>query len=289
MKERLVGDLRLGRVFETMLPLGALDFFPDTTDHDWAPHQGWLTEQGGYDPASRQVLLPVQSYLVWTTHHTILVDACFGNDKDRPGRPWHQRSDSTYLDNLAAHGVNADDVDYVMCTHLHGDHVGWNTKLVDGRWVPTFPNARYLFSETEVEAARAAETLDPALVDSVLPVVEAGQGELVSGDHGIDDEVWLEPTPGHTRGHFAVRLASNGEQAVIGGDLMHSPVKCHHPEWRAMPDWDPDLARRTRRSFMERHHENNTLVAMAHFPLPSDGRFVTDGDQFRFEYDTEDW
>ena len=133
-------------------------------------------------------------------------------------------------------------------------------------------------------------TFSPSLVDSVLPVVESGQAELIDGsNYALDDEVWLEPTPGHTPDHFAVRLASNDEHAVLGGDVMHSPVQCLHPEWRPRPDWDPELAQRTRRAFMERHCENDTLVCMAHFPLPSAGRFMRDGEGFRFDYDAQVW
>ncbi len=286
--ERLVGDLRVARVFEAMLPFAATTFFPDTTETDWAPHVDWLTAEGGYEADRQRILMPVQSYLVRTSHHTILIDTCFGNDKDRWGR-WHQRTDPTYLDNLTALGVTPDDIDYVMCTHLHVDHVGWNTRLVDGRWVPTFPNARYLMSAAEVEWTRSLDDPPADYLDSVLPVIEAGQADLVAGDHALDDEVWLEPTPGHTVGHVAVRVASRGEDAVFGGDLMHSPVQCRQPEWRSFPDWDPDMARQTRRSFMEQHHENGTLVVMAHFPMPSAGRFTVEGDAFGFAYDDRPW
>ena len=292
MNVRQIGDLSLARVLELTISIPATDFFPDTTEDDWAPHADWLAAENGYDPTTGELLLPVQSYVVRTSHHTIVVDTCIGNDKQRPDRPaWHLMSDPTYMNNLAAAGVSPDDVDYVMCTHLHIDHVGWNTQLVDGRWVPTFPNARYLFSKHELETFSAADDtfLTGPLADSVHPIVDAGQAELVTSDHQLDDEVWLEPTPGHTPDHFAVRLASGTHHAVIGGDLMHSPVQCRQPELRGRPDWDPDLARTTRREFMERHCEANTLVCMAHFPLPSAGHFVRHDEQFRFEYDREQW
>ena len=289
---RRVGDLAIARVIEMMFPTPAREFFPKTRDEDWTPHREWLAAEGAYDLATGDVLLPVQSYVVRTSRHTILVDTCIGNDKQRSHRPaWHMKSDTAYMDNLRAVGLTCEDIDIVMCTHLHLDHVGWNTRLADGRWVPTFPNATYLMSGKELEAFRWVDqpVSFPSMVDSVLPVVDAGQAHLVESDHVIDDEVRLEPTPGHTPDHFAVRLASKGEHAVIAGDLMHSPVQCRHPEWHARPDWDPELASATRREFMRSHAQNGTLVCMMHFPLPSAGRFVPYGDVFRFEYDAERW
>ena len=270
----------------------AREFFPDTSEEDWIPHRDWLIEEKALVAATDSILLPMQSYVVRTTHHTILVDTCIGNHKERPNRPaWHQKTDSTYMNNLAAIGLGPADIDVVMCTHLHHDHVGWNTRLVDGRWMPTFPNARYLMSGKELEIFKEHDdpAASPSMGDSVLPVVESGQAQLVTSDHVLDDEVWLEPTPGHTPDHFAVRLASGDSHAVIGGDLMHSPVQCQHPEWRARPDFDPEQARQTRRTFMERHAELGSLVCMMHFPLPSAGTFVPHGEAFKFQYDREDW
>ena len=292
MQHRQLGAVQISRVMELTQPFKAREFFPHSTAADWAPHREWLAAEGGYDLPSESILLPMQSYVVRTSHHTILIDTCLGNDKHRPLRPaWHMKSDNVYMENLAALGLTCDDIDFVMCTHLHVDHVGWNTRLVDGRWVPTFPNARYLLSKKELEIFKVEDhpPSSMSLADSVLPVVESGQADLISSDYTLDDEVWLEPTPGHTPDHFAVRLASQHQHAVFGGDLMHSPVQCLHPEWRPRPDWDAELAQQTRREFMERHCENDTLVCMAHFPLPSAGRFKRDGGMFRFDYDSQVW
>tara|TARA_Y100001934_G_scaffold278222_1_gene378921 strand:+ start:9022 stop:9900 length:879 start_codon:yes stop_codon:yes gene_type:complete len=292
MAERNLGDIRIGRVIELTQDFPAREFFPDTVDADWAPHREWLIRDGALTADTDSILLPMQSYVVRTSHHTILVDTCIGNHKERPARPaWHQKTDSTYLDNLAAHGLAPEDIDYVMCTHLHHDHVGWNTRLENGRWVPTFPNAKYLMSGKELDVFKAFDdpAAAPSLGDSVLPVVESGQAELVHSDFALDDEVWLEPTPGHTPDHFAVRLRSNGHDGVIGGDLMHSPVQCVHPEWRPRPDYDPQQARVTREQFMQRHAELGSLVCMMHFPLPSAGRFVPEADHFKFVYDDVHW
>jgi len=293
MKTRRVGDATIGRVVELNLPdFERLGFFPDTTEEDWAPHMEWLKERA-MDPVSSNLYFAMQSYIVRTAHHTILIDSCVGNDKDRPHRPnWHMKSDSTYLDGLAAAGLALEDIDYVMCTHLHLDHVGWNTRLLDGRWVPTFPNAKYVFSKKEYDYwldTYEGEPLASAFADSVLPVVEAGRGVLVNNDHALDDEVWLEPTPGHTPDHLAIRLSSGGGNAVFSGDLMHSPIQCRYPEWRARPDFDPQQARETRRSFLENYCETDTLVCTAHFPLPSAGYIERHGDAFDFRYDEADW
>lgn len=292
MTHRQIGSLRLMRVLETITPFPRGMFFPETTESDWAPHRHWL-EPDALDPVSDSLQFPMQSYVVRTSHHTILIDACVGNHKERPNRPaWHLKSDDTYMTALAAHGLAPEDIDYVMCTHLHADHIGWNTRMENGRWVPTFPNARYVFSEKELSAWRDEGHVGFSRTpyeDSVLPIVEAGRAELVANDFALDDEVRLESTPGHTPDHLAIALNSGDARAIMCGDLMHSPIQCLHPEWVPWPDWDPGLAHSTRRAFLERYCETDTLVCTAHFPLPSAGRIVRSGDAFRFEYDEIPW
>jgi glyoxylase-like metal-dependent hydrolase (beta-lactamase superfamily II) len=192
---------------------------------------------------------------------------------------------NTFLPRLAAAGVNAEDVDYVMCTHLHSDHIGWNTQLRDGRWVPTFPKAKYIFAQKEWEQwerlhARASQ---PQILDSVLPIIEARQAQLVSTDFALDDEVWLESTPGHTEGHVSVHLASQDAEAVITGDCIHSPVQCLAPEWIVRADVDPVLAGKTRRNFLERYCDSSVTVCATHFPEPSIGRITQRGNAFWFQ------
>jgi glyoxylase-like metal-dependent hydrolase (beta-lactamase superfamily II) len=290
MNNRRLGDLTLMRVLEMIMPFSSQQFFPETTPADWEPHLHWL--QPDAMDLQGNLLFPMQSFIVRTSHHTILIDSCVGNDKERPTRPpWHLKNDDTYLRALAEHGLSVEDIDYVMCTHLHTDHIGWNTRLVDGRWVPTFPNARYIFSKKEFEAwdtghEKFSRQPDE---DSVLPIVEAGRADLVSNDFALDDEVWLEPMPGHTPDHVAVRLASKGKRAVMSGDLIHSPVQCLHPDWVPWPDWDVELARKTRQNFLQQWCDTGMLVCPVHFPLPSAGYIVRDGDGFRFEYDREKW
>jgi glyoxylase-like metal-dependent hydrolase (beta-lactamase superfamily II) len=203
---------------------------------------------------------------------------------------WHMQKLNTFLPRLAAAGVAPEDVDYVMCTHLHSDHVGWNTQLRDGRWAPTFPNAKYIFSEVEWESFEELHRSkpQPQFADSVLPVMEAGQAQLVRNDFALDDEVWLEPTPGHTAGHVCIRLASQGAQAVVTGDCIHSPVQCAEPGWVIRADVDPALASATRRGFLERYCDSDVTVCATHFPEPSFGRIVRRGQAFWFEYGRRD-
>lgn len=282
-----LGQIEIRRVVESICKdFDPYDFFPETTEEDWARHKGWL-EPRAVDPTSGNLVLPIQSFLVRTRHHTILVDTCVGHDKSRAQRPfWHLKRFDTFLPGLTAAGVKPADIDYVMCTHLHSDHVGWNTHLRDGRWVPTFPNAKYIFARTEWQAFEAthAKHPQPQFLDSVLPIMEAGQAQLVDKDFALDDEVWLEPTPGHTPGHFCVRVASRGAKAVITGDCIHSPVQCVEPHWIMRADSDPQLAKITRRKFLESVSDSSVTVCATHFPEPSIGRVTTRDGAFWFEY-----
>jgi glyoxylase-like metal-dependent hydrolase (beta-lactamase superfamily II) len=288
MTGRPVGDFTLDRVVESEEPLIApADFFPESTPDVFAEHADWLQPRF-VDPSSGKLIICVQSYVVRTAHHTILVDACVGNDKDRSVFPqWHHQQ-SNYLGELAAARVHPEEVDFVMCTHLHTDHVGWNTRLVDGRWVPTFPNARYIFARTEYEQREAEMHRDAsvghpqAFADSVLPVMEAGQAELVDMDHQIEDGVWLEPAPGHTVGNVIVNLRSGRDHAVLSGDVIHHPVQLIRPEWSSRACEDRAMSRRTRRAFIERFADTDTLIAPAHFPSPSLGHIVSVGDRFGY-------
>ena len=237
--------------------------------------------------AEDNLVLCFQSYIVQTGRHTILVDSCIGNDKDRTARPlWHQKKDDVWMRGLAAAGLTVNDIDFVMCTHLHVDHVGWNTKLENGRWVPTFPKARYLFSKKELDywLAENDKTALPPIVDSVIPIVEAKRCDLVTSDHAVDDTVALLPTPGHTIDHYAVALGRGGNDAVITGDLIHSPLQARYPELAMRVDYDPKQGADTRRKFLETYCDTSTLCCFAHFPSPSRGHVKRWGNGFRCEY-----
>ena len=197
---------------------------------------------------------------------------------------------SPFIEELASVGVHPEEVDFVLCTHLHVDHVGWNTKLLDGRWVPTFPNAKYIFSRNEFElwAARyeKGETVPVPLVyeDSVLPIVEAGQAIIVEDTHQIDDGMWLEPAPGHTPGHVMLNLKSGEKTALMSGDVIHHPLQLIRPEWSSRACEDPHLSAVSRTKMLERVADTNTLLCPAHFGSPTMGHVIshaTDGFRYR--------
>jgi glyoxylase-like metal-dependent hydrolase (beta-lactamase superfamily II) len=279
-----VGDLTVRRVMEMQIPFRPPgEMFPSAAPEELAELTPQFTPWA-IDPVSGQVILAIQSYLVRTARHTILIDTCIGCDKTNTRIPsWANRTDRSWLDRLAGTGVGPEQIDYVFCTHLHADHCGWNTRMLDGRWVPTFPNARYIFARTEVE--HAERTGSPQYNENVLPVIRAGQAVLVDSDYALDDQVWLEPTPGHTPGHVAVHLESGSAHAVMWGDLLHSPLQCLRPDWYFMIDTNPAQSVASRRRVLESCCEHNHLVLPAHFPAPSVGRITAEGDAFRFGYE----
>ena len=277
------GDLTIHRVIEqetSFLP--ALEMFPDLTGERLAENRSWLKQAKALDDDDTLILC-FQSYIVRTPHHTILIDTCIGNDKPRPTRPkWDMKTDNTYIGGLKAAGFSVEDIDFVMCTHLHPDHVGWNTRLQNGRWVPTFPNARYVFGRTEFEhwTAQNAKAAVPQFVDSVLPVVEAKRADIVERDLAVGDHARILPTPGHTPGHVAFAFGKGKDDAVFSGDLIHSPLQAVYPDLSLKFDVDPAQAARTRRGFLERYCDSDTLCCIAHFPSPSAGKIRRKGDGF---------
>ncbi|HTJ02431.1 MAG TPA: MBL fold metallo-hydrolase [Methylovirgula sp.] len=277
-----VGDLTIHRIVEqetTFLP--ALEMLPGLTTDVLAANRAWMRQAKALDD-SDTLILSFHSYVVKTPHHTILIDSCIGNDKPRTRPMWNMKTDDTYMRALAAAGLAVDDIDFVMCTHLHTDHVGWNTRLVNGRWVPTFPKARYVFSRQEFDywSGQHAKAPVPTFLDSVLPVVEAKRHEVVGNEHQIGDHVRIVPTPGHTPGHAAFAFGRGRDDAVFSGDLMHSPIQTLYPEMSVKFDVDPAQAATTRRSFLERYCDTDTLCCTAHFPSPSVGKIRRKGDGF---------
>ena len=287
------GDVTVQRLVEAEGPGFFPGFLiPDSDEQVLAAERDWLLPHF-HDPGSGRLVMSVHSYVVRTPKHTILIDTCVGNDKNRPStKPWHQLQ-TPWLDDLRAMGVSPEEVDYVMCTHLHVDHVGWNTRLVDGRWVPTFPNAKYLFHKDEYAHWQAVEEApqdgqgsggsDGCFTDSVLPVMEAGQAILVDNGHSLDDTFWLDDTRGHSPGHVAIRMQAGGREAVFSGDLMHHPIQAMYPEWNSRFCHDPELSRATRRRFVDHHAERDVTVLAAHFAAPTAGRIVAASDRCRFQ------
>jgi len=215
-----------------------------------------------------------------------MVDTCLGNDKERGIPGWNMRH-GPFLEDISAAGYPRESIDTVLCTHLHVDHVGWNTMWVDEKWVPTFPNARYLFGRTEwdhwSQEQNSQARSEDIIGDSVQPIVDANLADLVDSDHKITDEIWLEPTPGHTPGHVSVRISSQGEDALITGDFMHHPCQMARPDWRSSADYDGEWAENTRNGLLEQYADQPVLVIGTHFATPTAGHILRDGDVYRFK------
>lgn len=287
MRTLNVGEIRIDRVVESELPIFEPDFlFPDATREALDAERAWL-EPHYVDPKTGRLIMSFHTYVLRTSRHTILVDTCVGNDKHRPARDfWHQLS-NPYLEDLAKMGVRPEEVDFVMCTHLHVDHVGWNTRLVDGRWIPTFPNARYIFAREEYafwESRRKVgeDVNHGSFDDSVLPVVEHGQAVMVDSDHALDDSIWLTPAPGHTPGNIVINVESDGASAILCGDTIHHAAQMRYPAWSSRFCEDPEQSRATRTALIEQLADSETTLLAAHFPTPVAGRVVRHGDAFRF-------
>lgn len=284
-----VGDLTLLRVVESEFAvLEPAEVYPDCTPAHIERQLAWLAPRF-YDPAAARLILAFQGFVIRSGDTTILVDTCVGDCKERR-RAAFDRQSWGWLDRLAEAGLTPDDIDFVVCTHFHVDHVGWNTRLVDGRWVPTFRNARYLFAQAEwdywqSEAGRnGRERTGDYIGDSILPVVDAGLVDFIATDHRIDECVALSPAPGHTPGMVCVDLASLGRRAVIAGDLLHTALQLVHPEWSTRFCADPAQSRRTRVAFLERHADTDTLILPAHFPAPTAGTIHRAGDAYTFRF-----
>ena len=280
------GNATIHRIIEMECGITpAREFLPNLSQEVLDANRSWM-RPAALD-AEDKLILCFQSYVIQTGGKNILVDSCIGNDKDRPLRPvWNKKKDNAFMTGLAAAGLTVNDIDFVLCTHLHVDHIGWNTRLENGRWVPTFPKARYIFSKTEldfwVEAAKAGD--QPQIVDSVIPIVEAKACDLVTSDHSLSDLVTLIPTPGHTIDHYAVTLGKGGKDAVFTGDLIHTPLQAVHTELAFRADYNAAQGAATRRKFLETYCDTDTLCCFAHFPSPSKGHVKRWGNGFKCDY-----
>jgi glyoxylase-like metal-dependent hydrolase (beta-lactamase superfamily II) len=279
-----LGDIAIHRIVEQEGPFfDALTFFPTLARDVLEENRSWLVPR--YIDANDKIVLCVQSYVVKTPGQTILIDTCVGNHKPRPTRPfWHMMDSDRYAKNLAAAGLTVEDIDLVMCTHLHTDHVGWNTRLENGRWVPTFPKAKYVFAERELAHWTQRQKEDPAacpwITDSVLPIVAAKRDLVVRSDYTLNDRVQLLPTPGHTIDHYSVLVGKPGQEAVITGDMIHSPLQARYPELGMLSDYNSKQAGESRRRLFGRFCDTSTLMCTAHFPSPSTARVVRWRDAF---------
>mgnify|MGYP003624794028 CR=1 FL=1 len=283
------GDISVTRIVEMDMPmLGATTFFPDWNEAAIAPHRDWMVPRH-FDPVSGNVVITVQAFLIRTPHHTILVDTCVGNHKPREREMFDDKV-FPWMDNFCAAGVTPEDIDFVLCTHMHVDHVGWNTKLEDGRWVPTFPNAKYIFSRTELDFWMEQSAQDNMtrtgdyVADSVIPILDAKRELVVEMDHQLEDGLVLQPLPGHTPGMVGLHVNSGGDQGILCGDMMHHMIQCHIPDWSTIACADQQAARTTRKAFLDRYADTDVMILPSHFPNPTAGFIVPDGDAFSFRY-----
>jgi glyoxylase-like metal-dependent hydrolase (beta-lactamase superfamily II) len=247
-------------------PLPPEDWFP--IDAELVKKHAWLRPD--FADEDGRLLMTVQAFIIESDGMKIMVDPCVGNDKERKGDLWKTRH-GPFLEHLELAGFPCDAIDVVLCTHLHFDHVGWNTRLVDGKWIPTFPNAKYLFAKTEYERAKSHDSFNARATfdDSIQPILDAGLAELVETNHRLNEEVWLEPTPGHTIGHSTVNILSGGEKAIMTGDMIHSPLQASEPDVSTYFCDDPEQANLTRRAFLAQASTEGALVLGTHFPEPT--------------------
>jgi glyoxylase-like metal-dependent hydrolase (beta-lactamase superfamily II) len=283
MNQWQIGSVKITRVVELEIAGGTKFILPDATPEacraiDWLkPH--FMTEEG-------RLIMSIHALVVDTGRRRIIVDTCIGNDKERNIPTWSHLQTS-FLADLAAAGYPRETIDTVLCTHLHVDHVGWNTMLVDGQWLPTFPNARYLVAEHEWrywDTQADEQQYGAVLADSVRPIVAAGMMDFVSMQHRVCDEVWLEPTPGHTPGHVSVRIESNGASALITGDCIHHPCQIARTDWCSSADFDRVQGRQTRQNLLAEYADQPVLVIGTHFATPTAGHIKRDANgNYRFE------
>ena len=278
-----IGDVRVTRVRETDLDGFTAKYFFGVEARELDPFRGWLAPYLGPDDT---LLMSVHALCIEADGLRIVVDTCIGNDRSFGSGPTMSMFNglrTPFLEDLTAAGFGRDAVDLVVCTHLHVDHVGWNTLQEDGRWVPTFRRARYVMSKADVEHWGKAEAspLSPFGI-SVQPLLERGLVDAVPLDHRLSPSLSLLPTPGHTPGHVSVRIESRGESAVITGDMVHSPVQLARPQWPSVADTDPDEAIRSRDSLLRLAGGTGLLVLGTHFPGRTAGRVERDAKTWRF-------
>jgi glyoxylase-like metal-dependent hydrolase (beta-lactamase superfamily II) len=278
-----IGDVTVTKIVELEMAGGSRFLLPQATPEAILPI-AWLRPH--FADENGRLRMSIHSFIVETPDRRIVVDTCLGNDKQGRRIPhWNER-DGPFLADLAEAGFPVESIDTVLCTHLHVDHVGWNTRLVDGKWVPTFPLARYLIGRTEYEhwyTVKDRPDMANILADSVTPIVEAGLVTMVETNERICNEITLVPTLGHTPGHVSVMIQSQGEQALITGDFMHHPCQIAHPEWSTLADSNPDQGIETRRRMFQRLAGTPVLIIGTHFAGATAGRLVTDGDSYRLD------
>jgi glyoxylase-like metal-dependent hydrolase (beta-lactamase superfamily II) len=274
-----VGKVKITKFVE-METVGSTRFILPAATNDEIRKLPWLiphfaTEEG-------RLKMSIHLLVVETPTRRIVVDTGLGNDKQGRGVPTWNNRNTPFLETMTAAGFPPDSIDTVLCTHLHVDHVGWNTKLVGGKWVPAFPKARYVFGRIEYEhwLKHSTESDKQAVFnDSVKPIVDADRADLIPSDHRLNDEISMIPTPGHSAGHMSVLIRSEGEQGLLAGDVAHHPCQMAHLDWSSTADFDQKQSAATRRDLFARFADMPTLVIGGHF---SAGHIRREGDAFKF-------
>ena len=276
-----IGDVRISQLVEITDGSGTLQMLPAATPEN-LEQIPWLRPH--FVTRSGKLLMNIQMLIIETPDYRMVVDTCVGNDKALSVDGWAGLQ-LPFLESLGELGYSTDSIDRVICTHLHVDHVGWNTRRIDGRWVPTFDKARYIMVDEEFTHWREHEdSFGDVFGESVQPVFDAGLVDLVDNTHQISDEVFFESTPGHTPGHVSVHIRSRGEEAIITGDMIHHPCQIAHADWSSSADWNQTLSHETREAFLKRYADRPVLIIGTHFAAPTAGHIVRDGDTYRLSY-----
>jgi glyoxylase-like metal-dependent hydrolase (beta-lactamase superfamily II) len=281
-----IGDVTVEAIVERDGPWRPINNMFPTADLALAKKHLAEMEPFLYDPASDKLVLPYQTFVVRTPRHTVLIDTCTGEDKGYVP-PWNFDT-RPWLDGFHGLGLKPADIDYVFCTHLHIDHTGWNTKLIEGRWVPTFPRAKYIFHKREYEhwelQDKAGNDKNGVWRMNCLPILEARQALLIDESYSLDDTFYLSLSPGHTPYHCCVHIRSKGQEAIVLGDMVHHALQCREPDWSTGFCTDPKQAAATRWKFFGEYAGSGTLMLPIHFPNPTAGRIAADGKTFRYRF-----
>lgn len=276
-----VGDVVITSVVEAQtdhIPPELL--FPAATAAEVAKHE-WVVPD--FADEAGNIGMRIQALVVEVAGRRLLVDPCVGNGKTLAMPFWNDQS-WPFMERFAAAGFSVEGIDTVVHTHLHADHVGWDTRPDGDAWVPTFANARHLYTGAGLEALRDPGGYDNenVLRDSVQPILDAGLADVVPEDADLDDGLRLASSGGHTPGHVSIWIESGGEIGLISGDFVHHPVQCAETEWAEIGDADAEEARATRRRMLHEAAESGALFIGTHFPTRPGGRVVVDGDAWRF-------
>lgn len=276
-----VGEATIICIVETtaLTQLGGI--FPQADEASIDRHRSWLAPH--FIDDNNTFSLAVQAFIIEVNELRVVVDTCLGEHETQAAAMLANTSDD-FLAKMSGAGYPPESITHVLCTHLHVDHIGWNTKLEKGQWVPTFPNARYLFTKDEYDHWHASETTMTTenFNDAILPIVDAGLADLVSANHRLNDTIRFLPTPGHSPGHVCVLIQSAGEQALITGDATHHPIQWAEPDWKMVADFDTAQAASSRRALLDQFTDSNTLIIGTHYPQPTAGYLRLAGEKLQF-------